>query len=45
MHTAGAGTNAVPQQNVYGINKPKKPESTVPVKDIKIPGFLQNPKK
>ena len=45
MHTAGAGTNTMPQQNVYGINKPKKPESTVPVKDIKIPGFLQNPKK
>lgn len=45
MNTAGAGTNAMPQQNIYGINKPKKPESTVPVKDIKIPGFLQNPKK
>ncbi len=32
-------------QPVYGINKPKKPESSVPVRDIKIPGFLQNPKK
>lgn len=40
-----AGTGSMPQQNVYGINKPKKPESSVPVKDIKIPGFLQNPKK
>ena len=43
--TAGAGVGQMPQQNLYGINKPKKPESTVPVKDIKIPGFLQNPKK
>ena len=42
MNTAGAEMS---QQNIYGINKPKKPESTVPVKDIKIPGFLQNPKK
>lgn len=45
MHAGGAGTTAAPQQNLYGINKPKKPESTVQVKDIKIPGFLQNPKK
>ncbi len=47
MNTGGgAGMNAAQQQqNVFGIHKPKKPESTVPVKDIKIPGFLQNPKK
>lgn len=39
---AGAGASEQPS---YGINKPKKPESSVPVKDIKIPVFLQNPKK
>lgn len=39
-NTAGAAS-----QPVFGINKPKKPESSVPVRDIKIPGFLQNPKK
>lgn len=38
------GTNAAGQQS-YGFNKPKKPESTAPLKDIKIPGFLQNAKK
>lgn len=43
--SANAGMNTQQQQNVFGIHKPKKPESTVPVKDIKIPGFLQNPKK
>lgn len=37
---AGAGG-----QSAYGFNKPKKPESTAPLKDIKIPGFLQNTKK
>ncbi len=41
---AGTGTNAAPQSG-YGIGRPKKPESSVAVKDIKIPGFLQNPKK
>lgn len=40
MNTAGTAS-----QPVYGINKPKRPESSVPVRDIKIPGFLQNPKK
>lgn len=43
LNTAGAGTSAAHPS--YGVNRPKKPESTVTVKDIKIPGFLQNPKK
>lgn len=41
---AGAGTSPVAHP-AFGGNKPKKPESSVAVKDIKIPGFLQNPKK
>jgi cell division protein FtsZ len=41
----GMNTQQPASQPVYGINKPKKPESTVPVRDIKIPGFLQGPKK
>ena len=41
-NTGGAGTAGTP---AYGFNKPKKPESTAPLKDIKIPGFLQNTKK
>lgn len=41
----GVNTQQPASQPVYGINKPKKPESTVPVRDIKIPGFLQGPKK
>ncbi len=36
---------AAAQGGFGGMNKPKKPESTVPVRDIKIPGFLQGPKK
>lgn len=44
-NTMGAGNTEVPAQSTYGINKPKKPESNVAVKDIKIPGFLQNSKK
>lgn len=41
----GMNTQQPASQPVCGINKPKKPESTVPVRDIKIPGFLQGPKK
>jgi len=40
----GTGT-AMPSQSGFGVNRPSRPESTVAVKDIKIPGFLQNPKK
>lgn len=32
-------------QSAYGLNKPKKPETSTPLKEIKIPGFLQNSKK
>lgn len=39
------GAGGTTGQPVFGINKPKKPESNVAVKDIKIPGFLQNSKK
>lgn len=41
----GQGAGVGSGQPVLGINKPKKPESNVAVKDIKIPGFLQNSKK
>ncbi len=43
--SVGQGAGESTGQPVFGINKPKKPESNVAVKDIKIPGFLQNSKK
>ena len=42
---AAAGTGAVPAANnpaFTGIQKPKKPESSVPERDIQIPTFLKN---
>jgi len=43
MPGAGMGTGS--SQSVYGINKPKRPESSVAEKDIKIPDFLKNSRK
>ncbi len=39
--------NAMPSSNpaFNGIQKPKKPESSIPEKDIQIPTFLKNPRK
>lgn len=44
--TAAGGTTATPAGGfMSGIQKPKRPESTVQEKDIKIPEFLKNTRK
>lgn len=46
---AGSGAAAAPSASVNpaftGIQKPKRPESNVPEKDIQIPAFLKNTRK
>ena len=41
----GSTTSASPTSFMNGIQKPKRPESTVQEKDIKIPEFLKNTRK
>lgn len=43
--TAGATGTAPVNPTFTGIQKPKKPESSVPEKDIQIPTFLKNPRR
>lgn len=40
-----SGLSGGAQQSAFGINTPKRPESSVPEKDIKIPDFLKNTRK
>lgn len=46
VHTTGNTTSSVtPAGGFSGIQKPKKPESSIQEKDIKIPEFLKNTRK